>query len=215
MMTKNILTGAALVLASALSFSAQAAIIPVGPQNDVAVSTVEGEWGWSQCWSGVYGQSGESISSILAGCQGDYLMMAAKHVNSDSFEVVAAALYEDVTFNTGNGNVGHVANGTQWYFSESYSWGFAGADDVLMRSSCDFGDGGGSISNNPDRDRLCWHTNGGNLAGGWRAGNNAHLNGTQDWMRYLYVANRVDVPVPATLGLLGLALLGLRLRRKA
>ena len=149
---KTLLAAAAALITLAAA-PAGAAILPVGVQTNVAASTITGTWGFSQCWSGNYNDSA-SIESMLAGCQGDYLMMAAKALGSDDFIVAAAAAYADVTFLTGGSSnplESHEANGVEWYFNPEWSWGFAPQDAFVLTSSCDVGlhadrqDGSGAV----------------------------------------------------------------------
>ena len=212
----GVVAGMALI-AGVTSTANAAPYMPVGPQNDVLKSTVL-SGGWSVCFSEPYGTVGTSISSILAGCSGTSLMMAGAAVGSSTFDVLAQALFGDVAFATGDGSSAtHVANGTQWYLGANSSWGFAGLTDIVYRVSCDAED----VFNSPptERDRLCWHTGGGALDGGWRSGDNIWLNGSQDFERFLLVSNNAvgqpELPAPGGLALLGLGLLGLgALRRK-
>jgi len=184
---------------------------PVGPQVNVPISTVLAG-GWSLCFAGPYGANGGSLSSILAGCGGDLLMMAggpnvgvndevpAAEAVNPMLSVLAWAPTADVTFPTGTGNTPHDANGTGWYYDPNYSWGFAPQGGVLNRFSCDFGDG--NLGNTPDPQRLCWHTGGGDLQGGWRVGTVNFLNGEPSgYTRYLFTAS--SVPEPTSMLLLG------------
>lgn len=192
---------------SCVAATASATVVPVGVQNDVTSATVAG-WGFTECYSATYASTGTALSTVLNGCQGDYLMMAARRVGSSTFEVLAAADRADVIFDTGYGNVTHLANNVNWYYSTSYSWGFAGLGDTVSRTSCDTN----GIS---ERDRLCWHTGSGNMNGGWRAGSNAYLNGSTAWEKVLLVANQsAAVPEPMSLTLVGAALLGLAATRR-
>lgn len=185
--------------------SAHAALVPVGVQNNVTAATVAG-WGFTQCFSATYGTFGLTTAGMLSGCQGDTLMLAARRTGSTVFEVLGAAAYADVTFNTGTGNTTHNANGIEWYFNDNYSWGFAAGGDLVNRTSCD------TASTNAAQ-RLCWHTHQ-NYSGGWRAGSFTSLNNDQGWEKVILVANAASVPEPASLALVGVALLGLGVLRK-
>lgn len=188
------------------SFGAQAAFIPVGPQNDVAVATVTNNWGWSVCYSASYATPlGNDASSALSNCSGQYIMLAARQVRSENYEVLAAALWNDVLFNTGasNNGVTHSANGSEWYYAPQWSWGFAGAGDTVNKTQCD-------TNGLNERDRLCWHTY--DFVGGWRAGAFTNLNDDTLWIKEILVANAV--PEPSLLSLFGLGLVGMALAKR-
>ena len=201
--TRSLIATAAILASSAAS----AALVPVGVQNDVALGTVAG-WGFSECSVVNYAQSnaGSRSAAMLSGCSGDYLMMAARRVGSTVYEVLAAADFSDVIFETGTGNTTHSANGVEWYFNDNYSWGFAGGGDVVSRTSCD-------TAGYSERDRLCWHTHD-YFSGGWRAGSFTNLNNDSGWEKVLLVANDGhQVPEPVGLAFLALGLTGALTRR--
>lgn len=165
--------------------AAQPAYYPSGPQTSVPVSTVSGG-GWRVCFQGPFSQD-LPVAQVLAQCSGTHMMLAAlPTATATSYTVLAAAPRADVVFNTGNGNnTTHLANGTAWYFSTGYSWGFARGGDAVTRNSCD------TMGTNAAL-RLCWHT--GQGVGGYRAGATLGLNGDPTWTRRVLV----DDAVPTT-----------------
>ena len=79
------------------------------PESDV----LDGEF--TRCFQGLYTASGANLATILAGCQGEVMMLACRQVGQPNLQVAAMALKSDVTTNTGNGNTPHDANGVGWY----------------------------------------------------------------------------------------------------
>ncbi len=211
MKRRSVLLASALVLPGA----AQAATyLPTGPQTNVAISTVV-EGGWTQWFVQTYDSIGPDISSVLDGCQGSRLMLAGRAAGSETLLLLAQAEFADVTFDTGiNTDEVHAANGTNWYFNPNYSWGFADISQAVFKVSCDASGVFNGDTANADL-RLCWHTGGGGLTGGWRVGENAFLNSSADFERVIFFANDVDaVPEPATWAtmLVGFAFTGFSLR---
>ncbi len=137
--------------------------------------------GWSQCFIGSYGDS-VPISKVLASCTQAQLMMACRQAGSSTLQVAAYAPRNDVLFDTGPGNSVHNANGVGWYFSENESWGFAPLGAAVARGSCDV------LQSLSSDSRLCWHTLGGGLDGGWRCGADTELNGSVAFERLLFQA---------------------------
>ncbi|MCB9550359.1 MAG: hypothetical protein H6705_00295 [Myxococcales bacterium] len=157
-----------------------------GVQNDVAIADLE-RIGFRECFRGRY-DGGEPIRPILDGCPGEVLLLGCREIGSEPLRVAAMALREDVIFDTGQGqNAVHEANGVAWYFSDNYSWGFAPGGARVSRNSCDTED---SAPGTPTAEqRICWHTGGGNLDGGWRCGaNTGAWNQTE---RFVFVAERL------------------------
>lgn len=66
----------------------------MGVQNGVQVSTVLGG-GWSIIYQDTYANNATSLNTVFSGA-GQYVMLAAKNVNSNTFDVLAAALTSDV-----------------------------------------------------------------------------------------------------------------------
>ena len=131
-----------------------------GVQNDVPIATL---FGWTQCYIDDYGNSGTPLATILAQCDKANLLIGCRQTGAPTLALAAHAPRTDVTFDTDTSNTPHDANGVGWYYDDDYSWGFAGLGDVLERNSCD------TAGTNPEK-RMCWHTYGGNIDGGWRCG---------------------------------------------
>lgn len=209
---------AGLLVAAASTAPAAASVLPYGVQNNITAADISG-WGFTQCFSGNYYSGSDNIATALGGCQGGMLMMAAKQIGSNTFTVAAAGLRDDVLFdpgvsyanNSASRSATHNANGVEWYFSDSWSWGFAPGGSSVFRNSCDTGYGADTASQ-----RLCWHTYGGNFDYGYSAGGNSEGSGGGNYERFLFAADvpSADVPEPAMLGLFGLGAIGLGLSRR-
>jgi hypothetical protein len=160
---------------SASAVGAPPAYYPSGPQVDVPEATVTGG-GWTPCFTDKYAANLHAeLPGLLTACTGKYLMLAGRAVGSDTLSLLAAAPRDDVLFDTGHGNTTHQANGSEWYYSGDWSWGFANQGDAVERSNCD-------VLAGPLR--LCWHTNDG--SGGYRIGDTTGLNGSTAYERVVY-----------------------------
>jgi hypothetical protein len=117
------------------------------------------------------------------------LRLACRPKGAAVLQLAAYAPQADVMFDTGNGgNVLHNANGVSWYFSSSYSMGFVPQGDAVARNSCDtLGSSIGGAGADGDK-RLCWHTGGSVIQGGWRCGTNDNLNDSQTYERLMFSA---------------------------
>ena len=71
--------------------------------------------------------------------------------------------------------------GVAWYFSTSYSLGFVLPGTAVRRNSCD-------TDNAQPQFRLCWHSNGNRMTGGYRCGARTGLNGARDWERAIWTS---------------------------
>jgi hypothetical protein len=148
-------------------------------QNVPEVDLLNG--GWSVCHLDNYGSS-SSIAALQANCPGSRLAMACRPAGSANLTLVAMDDRADVFFECGNNPtcVNDGGNGVGWYYTASWSWGFAPAGEPVNRTACDYNAGAQTV---PEQ-RMCIHTNGGNLSAGYRCGNERPSNAT--WERVFY-----------------------------
>lgn len=181
-------------------------LFPSGPVGGLTTATILAG-GWTQCYANTMSVSiGNSGEAVLDVCNGDYLMMAGRRTGSNEFLIAAAALRADTIIDTGASNTNtHLANGSQWWYSPNWSWGFTAAGDSVFNFECNT-DGSSATS-------MCLHTL--SFVGGYRINDFQGLNGSTDFEKVFFVANDGNVvPEPGTLALFGLGLLGLASRRK-
>jgi hypothetical protein len=163
---------------------------PFGPQLDVPEAAL---YGWTQCFQDTYGDnSGTTIASILARCDGSKLLLACRQRGNVKYNLLAAGERADVIKNTHlNLRKTTTANGSEWYFNDEavqgevpgLSWGFAAQGDIVNKNTCDteeFGD--------QDR-RLCWHQLDGRITEGYRCGAETVLGNSTAWERVIYHAD--------------------------
>ena len=174
---------------------------PSGPQTSVDQADLAG---WTLCYSGPYSDTVVPLygaGGILEElCTGSFLLLAGGPLDDPILTVLAAAPRADVLTDTANDfTTTHNANGSEWYFNASRSWGFALGGDAVNKNNCDVEDTNGEL-------RLCFHSGvggtyaAGELYGGYRAGTNKGLNGSADWTRYVYQSNGITVPTLAKTG---------------
>jgi hypothetical protein len=146
-------------------------------QQNISPATLAG---WSLCYQDTYNVAMfNSLTSIQNSCNLPKIMLACKQTGAANYQLLAAAPRVDVFFNQGTTTSPvHNSNGVNWYFSTTYSWGFAPQGAAISRTSCDTAAG---------VDHLCWHTSSGN--GGYRCGNTTGLNASSGWQRFVFQAN--------------------------
>ncbi|MEZ4295176.1 MAG: hypothetical protein R3B70_09370 [Polyangiaceae bacterium] len=151
-----------------------------GVQQDVPATELTG---WTQCYVDNYANFNTSMSQILQQCDKGKLLLACRQVGQTVFKTLAMAPRADVLFDCGSQeDCTHPANGVGWYYSDSWSWGYAPEGEVVSRNSCD-------VNSQASPDRLCWHSGGGNINGGWRCGAATNLNGDVNWERVVFQAD--------------------------
>lgn len=154
-----------------------------GVQNDVPEATATG--GWTQCFRETFDKS-SSLATLKASCSKANLMVACRQVGQPNLFVLAQAPRADVFLDTGNGTGStHAANGVNWYYSETWSWGFAPGGSAVQRQSCDTQDSSPGVGTSEMR--MCVHTGNGSTSAGYRCGSNTSLGNT--WERIVYHAD--------------------------
>lgn len=150
----------------------------VGPQVGVSEEDLVAG-GLVPCFSDLYGDT-EPFAPLLARCDDEVLMLACRPAGETTLSLAAMGERAQVLLDVGNENeAAHQHNGSTWYYGADHSLGFAGARDVVNRSSCDTAGAG-------EDDRLCWHLGQGNIEGGFRCGSDRFLNASEEWERIVY-----------------------------
>lgn len=136
--------------------------------------------GWRQCHLSRYGNANLDLNTIVNGCNGQFVMYGCRQVGQPNWQVLAMGQRGEVFRNTGdNNNNTHNHNGVAWYFSTGYSIGITAVGTPVSRNSCD-------TNNDQPEKKICWHTSGNRLNGGWRCGARTGLNGANDWERAMW-----------------------------
>ena len=145
---------------------------PTGPQTNVTTTSVTAG-GWELCWSGPY-NGFATFSSILAACDGEYVMYTGWSGVSTSPEtlpatlpLLAAAPRSDVFATTATARISDAtsSNGSKWYFGDDRQ---AGSDGPQAVGFTDNQSGSPCYSGSQS---ICWHS-APNLPGsyGWADG---------------------------------------------
>jgi hypothetical protein len=135
--------------------------------------------GWEVCYSDTFADIYD-LPDLLSDCDGEHLMLSCRPTGSTVLSVAAYTDFDDTLVPAGTGDVGNISNGVEWYFDESYSWGFVEPGDGMSRDSCDTYTG-----SRPDK-RLCFHTNTNRLVEGYRCGVERDLNESVDGERVFW-----------------------------
>lgn len=174
---------------------------PTGVQENVPVATVA-SGGWTECFRETFDKSTSDIASVSTACGGTKLMLACRPSGAATLTVLAQAPTTDVMFDTGNDTTTvHSANGVNWYFNSSRSWGFVDPGEAVNKNTCDTAAGS---------KKMCMHTATGTIRGGYRCGGTANLNSSAAYERIIYsntAAPAVAAPIPTVSewGIIGLS----------
>jgi hypothetical protein len=178
---KNLAAAGAAAIVGCLALSPAQAVPgynPVGPQTSVALATVTGG-GWTECYAETMSVSiGDNAEGVLNACSGTYLMMAGRETGSSTFLVLAQTLLSDTIIDNGATSVTHASNGSEWWFSSNWSWGFTAAGDTVSNNQCDTGSSPTS---------MCLHTFAG--VGGYRINDIQFLNDSIAYEKVFFVAD--------------------------
>ncbi|MFN3591339.1 MAG: PEPxxWA-CTERM sorting domain-containing protein [Rubrimonas sp.] len=204
-MKKFLILGLAMASAPAM-----ASYLPVGPQMAVSLATVTGG-GWSLCYSATMGTPfGNSAATTLAGCgAGSLVMLAGRETGSDTLLVLAQTTKADAFASTGAADNGifTTSNGADWFYSDSWSWGFKPVGAPFSKFECSFSAPDGS---------MCVHTY--DFVGGFSINSITGLNDSQAYEKLVFVftGDGGVIPEPATWAMLiaGFGLTGFAMRRR-
>lgn len=185
------------VPAAATAADGPPAYYPSGPQQNVDPSALTD---WTLCFTDTFADSAPlyGAGGILSElCTGDYLMLAGGAADSTELLLLAVAPRADVIFETGNDlTTSHAANGSEWYFNSSQSWGFALGGDAVNKDSCDYNAQDPAAPETNSELRLCYHAGNDSITSGYRIGN-LDLNDDDSYVRYIYQSNGSAAVVPA------------------
>ena len=155
---------------------------PNGPQTNVAWTTIT-NGGWELCYSSSYSSplNANALSSIMnSRCTKSNVLLGCRLVNSPNTIITLAWAPRDCVFTKTTGTRGSATTtceGTEWYYNNAYSWGFAKAGDGVNKATCDTATSGCNDC------RLCLHTQG---SGGWRCGSTTELHDDNSYEKVIF-----------------------------
>jgi hypothetical protein len=112
-----------------------------GVQENLEIANMS--YGWSLCYNDTYDVvlNTTLLNTILHDCNKTRILLGCRLINATVLSLAAMGYRQDVLFDCGNGTTcRNVANGVSWYYSDSYSWGFAAGSSTVNRVSCDTGE---------------------------------------------------------------------------
>ncbi|MGE0614823.1 MAG: pentapeptide repeat-containing protein [Bacteriovoracia bacterium] len=149
-----------------------------GIMNNVPIEELDD---WEICHVSKFAES-QPLEKVLKDCQATHVMLACRVTGGNTFIVAGYGAYNQVFKEIGTSQTGTLDNDVLFYYSNTYSIGFAAKGDTLQRNSCDVG------TNQPEK-RLCFHTQNQNLSGGYRCGATVGLNSSTAYERVFLKAN--------------------------
>lgn len=192
---KIVLIATAFMLVGSSVAVADPGYYPVGPQTNVAVSTVT-SGGWTLCYSANM-QTGMVKETISDACnEGGYVLYAGRAVDSDTL-LLAAAAERDIAFTVTATNGTNLNNGSYWYFNNS-SIGFSPNEEIRQNTA--------DTCSSTSYPNVCTITGDGALRfslhssstglGGWRIGLLDFLQDVNTHEKLIYVAAGEPAPMP-------------------
>ena len=147
--------------------------VPYGIQySSIALSDLY-DHGCSPCYSVSY--SSMTSTANITTCAGPLLFVGARLDSSTTFLLGAFSTAQRVAEQTAL-DVTRLSNGVYWYLHSSKSFGFSGRPDIKQAP--------GDIASTMGHSRLSWNLD--NELGGYRAGNDTNLSGSNHWRKAIY-----------------------------
>jgi len=161
------------VLFSAIGIqSSYADYYPSGIQQNVSEQTLRDN-GWTLRYEQTYSTQNSSTGIEFRPSE-SFMIVTGKSIGSNVLTTVAAAPTNSI-FTATSRNAPQLLNGTYWYYTPDWSFGYS-PTNVISQSSADTTGCGDATQYNEcasDPSRLSWHLSGG---GGYRLGNAGWIN---------------------------------------